>query len=221
MALYEVRRDPRFEIVSLLTTITAAYDRISMHGVRRSLLERQAEVLGLPLHQVRIEACCSNDEYETKMAAALAKFQKKGISRVAFGDIFLQDLRDYRERNLARAGLGGLFPIWKRDTTQLMNEFIALGFRAIVVSLDPRKLSASLVGRLLDASFLRDLPPEVDVCGENGEFHSFVFDGPNFSKPVQFEKGEVVERGGFVFCDLIPLEIAKTSNVGNVMEELC
>lgn len=206
MALYELQRAGAFEIVSLLTTVNEVYDRISMHGVRRALLEQQAGALGLPLHVIPLAQCCTNDEYESKMAAALAHFQRDGIGRVAFGDIFLADLRAYRERNLERVGMRGLFPIWQRDTRELVDAFFALGFRAIVVCVDSKKLSGSFAGRLMNSNFLSDLPAGVDPCGENGEFHSFVFDGPILTRPVRFTRGEVVQRDGFYFCDLLASE---------------
>jgi uncharacterized protein (TIGR00290 family) len=195
-----------YRVVGLLTTITEGYDRVSMHGVRRELLERQADSLGLPLRQVLIPPECINPVYEARMAEAVMAEHARGIRRVAFGDIFLEDLRAYREQNLARAGMTGIFPLWKRDTRQLARHFIAAGFRAVAVCVDSRVLDRQFAGRELDESFFRDLPAGVDPCGENGEFHTFVFDGPIFRIPVPFTLGEVVERGPFCFCDLIPTE---------------
>jgi uncharacterized protein (TIGR00290 family) len=175
-----------------------------MHGVRRALLERQAESLGLAVHAVLIPPQCINATYEERMKEALAQYFARGVRRVAFGDIFLEDLRVYREKNLAQAGMQAMFPIWKRDTRELAREFVRLGFRAIAVCVDPCALDPSFAGRELDASFFADLPPGVDPCGENGEFHTFVFDGPVFKSPIAFRVGEKVLRDGFCFCDLLP-----------------
>jgi uncharacterized protein (TIGR00290 family) len=204
MALHALRSAGDCRITTLLTTITEEYDRISMHGVRRVLLERQAESLGLPLHPVLIPPQCINAIYEQRMKEALEKHFAHGVRRVAFGDIFLEDLRLYRENNLAQVGMQALFPIWKRDTHELARDFVRLGFRAITVCVDPRVLDASFAGRELDASFFVDLPPGVDPCGENGEFHTYVYDGPIFKLPVACRVGEKVMRDGFCFCDLLP-----------------
>ena len=197
MALRALQTGRDCRIIALLTTITEGYDRISMHGVRRTLLERQAESLGLPLHAVLIPPQCINATYEERMKDALAKHYAQGVRRVAFGDIFLEDLRVYREKNLAQIGMQALFPIWKRDTRELAREFVRQGFRAMTVCVDPRVLDASFAGRELDASFFADLPPGVDPCGENGEFHTFVFDGPVFKAQIQIRIGEKVIRDGF------------------------
>jgi uncharacterized protein (TIGR00290 family) len=204
MALHALGAAGGRRAAALLTTITDEYDRISMHGVRRVLLERQAESLSLPLHPVRIPPQCVNAIYETRMKEALLEHFARGVRHVAFGDIFLEDLRVYREKNLAQVGMEALFPIWKRDTRELAREFVRLGFRAVTVCVDPRVLDASFAGRELDSSFFADLPPGVDPCGENGEFHTFVFDGPIFRTPIAFRVGEVVTREGFCFCDLLP-----------------
>jgi uncharacterized protein (TIGR00290 family) len=204
MALHVLRAEGEWRITALLTTITEEYDRISMHGVRRALLERQAESLGLPLHPVLIPPHCVNAIYEERMKEALADYFLRGVRRVAFGDIFLEDLRIYREKNLAQVGMQALFPIWKRDTRKLAREFVRQGFRAIAVCVDPRVVDPSFAGRELDASFFADLPPGVDPCGENGEFHTFVFDGPVFRAPIACHTGEKVMRDGFYFCDLLP-----------------
>lgn len=204
MALHAMSAAGSLRAVALLTTITDEYDRVSMHGVRRALLERQAESLGLPLHPVLIPPQCVNPIYEARMKEALAEYFARGVRRVAFGDIFLEDLRAYREKNLAQVGMEALFPIWKRDTRELAREFVRLGFRAVTVCVDPRVLEASFAGRELDASFFADLPPGVDPCGENGEFHTFVFDGPIFKTAIAFRIGEKVTREGFCFCDLLP-----------------
>jgi uncharacterized protein (TIGR00290 family) len=206
MALHALRRAGDYRIAALLTTITDEYDRISMHGVRRVLLHRQAESLGLPLHPVLIPPQCVNATYEERMKQALEEHFAQGVRRVAFGDIFLEDLRAYREKNLAQVGMQAIFPIWKRDTRELAREFVQQGFRAVAVCVDPRVLDASFAGRELDASFFADLPPAVDPCGENGEFHTFVFDGPIFKSPIPCRVGEKALRDGFCFSDLLPVE---------------
>lgn len=203
MALHALLSAGEVRVAALLTTVTEGYERISMHGVRRELLQRQAESIGLPLHEVRIPPQCINPLYEARMEEALLVYRAKGVRQVAFGDIFLEDLRTYRENNLARVEMTALFPIWKRETRELAAEFVASGFRAIAVCVDPRKLDARFAGRELDESFFRDLPPSVDPCGENGEFHTFVFDGPMFRRPLPVRTGDVAERDGFVFCDLL------------------
>jgi uncharacterized protein (TIGR00290 family) len=212
MALHELRRDPLREVVALLTTVTESYDRISMHGVRRVLLERQAAALGLPLEIVTIPPHCVNTEYESRMEAMLLTWKARGITEVAFGDIFLEDLREYREKNLARVGMKTLFPVWKRPTHELVREFIALGFRAVTVCVDPKILDESFVGREIDTDFLAALPAAADPCGENGEFHSFVYDGPGFSARVKFGIGEKVLRDNFYFCDLLPADAGLKSS---------
>jgi uncharacterized protein (TIGR00290 family) len=203
MALHALLQDPQVRIVALLTTVTEGYDRISMHGVRRELLQRQAESIGLPLHEVFIPPECVNSIYETRMEAALRTHFENGVRKVAFGDIFLEDLRAYREKNLARIGMTALFPIWKRDSRELIDSFHAQGFRSIAVCVNPKLLDRSFAGRELDTSFFADLPPQVDCCGENGEFHTFAFDGPIFKDAIRFQVGERVERDSFVFCDLL------------------
>jgi len=203
MALHTLLQRSDVRIAALLTTVTEGYDRISMHGVRRELLERQAQSIGLPLHEVRIPPQCVNPIYEARMEEALRLHLENGVQKVAFGDIFLEDLRAYREKNLARIGMTALFPIWKRDTRDLIREFHADRFRAIAVCVDPKVLDPTFAGRDLDESFFRDLPPHADPCGENGEFHTFVFDGPIFHSPIPVRTGEIVNRDGFVFCDLL------------------
>ena len=205
MALHSLREDPQFAVTALLTTVTEGFERISMHGVRRELLRLQADSIGLPLTEVRIPPECPNSLYESRMAEASLRFRDRGIHHFAFGDIFLRDLRAYREKNLAQLDMLALFPIWDIDTRQLATRFIDHGFRAVTVCIDPKKLDASFAGRQLDASFFRDLPPGIDPCGENGEFHTFVFDGPIFRSPILVRTGQVEERDSFVFCDLIPI----------------
>ncbi len=204
LALHCLLRDPAFQVVSLLTTVTEGYDRISMHGVRRELLHRQAESIGLPVEEVVIPPQCVNSVYESRMAEAVLRFRSRGVMHFAFGDIFLRDLRTYREEKLLHEGMIALFPLWDVDTRELARRFLAAGFRAFTVCIDPRKLDKSFAGRELDQAFFNDLPPTVDPCGENGEFHTFVFDGPIFSRPVDVTLGEVVQRDSFVFRDLLP-----------------
>src|ERR1700732_1823240 len=204
MALHALQSGHGHRVAALLTTVTEEYDRISMHGVRRVLLERQAASIGLPLHAVLIPPQCVNATYEARMREALNEHLARGVQQVAFGDIFLEDLRVYRERNLAQLGMEALFPIWKRDTRELAREFLGLRFQAIAACGDPRVLGASFAGRVLDESFFADLPPGVDPCGENGEFHTFVFDGPVFGAPIRFLIGEKEMRDGVCFCDLLP-----------------
>lgn len=206
MALHALQKRPEVRVAALLTTVTEGYERISMHGVRRELLQRQAESIGLPLHEVLIPPECVNPTYEARMEEALRIHLARGIRRVAFGDIFLEDLRAYREKNLARLDMSAIFPIWKRNTRELIGCFHAEGFRSVAVCVDSRALDGSFAGRELDRSFFEDLPADVDCCGENGEFHTFAFDGPIFKKAVRFKVGERVKRGAFVFCDLLPEE---------------
>ena len=206
MALHALLLRNDVQVTALLTTVTDEYDRISMHGVRRELLVRQAQSIGLPLHEVRIPPQCGNPIYEARMEEALRIHYANGVRSVAFGDIFLEDLRLYREKNLARIGMTALFPIWKRDTRELIRHFHSNCFRSIAVCVDGKILDRSFAGRELDESFFRDLPPCVDPCGENGEFHTFVFDGPIFRNPIPVRTGEVIERDSFIFCDLLPIE---------------
>ena len=204
VALHSLVQQNTFQVLSLLTTVTETYDRVAMHGVRRELLKRQAQSIGLPLHEVFIPSQSINSIYEARMEEALRLFRDQGVCKVAFGDIFLEDLRAYRENNLARIGMTALFPIWKRDTRELIRHFHQRRFRAITACIDTKVLDPSFAGRELDESFFRDLPANADPCGENGEFHTFVFDGPIFHSPIPIRTGEIVNRDGFVFCDLLP-----------------
>lgn len=204
MALYEIQRAQKYEILSLLTTVTEDYNRISMHGVRSTLLQQQAQSLGLPLERIFIPKNASIEEYESKMEITLTKFQQDGVSSVVFGDIFLEDIRKYREEKLSQIGMTGLFPLWKRESADLAQAFIGLGFKAIVTCVDPKVLDKAFIGRLIDERFLAELPVNVDPNGENGEFHSFVFEGPIFKERIPYIIGEVVLRGSFYFCDLLP-----------------
>lgn len=205
LALRALRADARFDVRVLLTTMTRDDNRISIHGVRRELLEAQAVAVGVRLQTVEVAARCNNEDYENALGAALQNLREQGIMRVAAGDLFLQDVRDYREALLARHDMKALFPLWNRDTTVLANEFIDVGFEAILSCVDTQQLGASFVGRAFDAQLLRDLPDSVDSCGENGEFHTFVWNGPGFSQPVSCRRGEVILREErFTFCDLLP-----------------
>ena len=208
LALFELRRRPEYagyEVVALLTTMTRDYNRVSMHGVRRELLHQQAVELGLPVDEVWISQGAANAEYESRMDEMLAEYRRRGIHTVAFGDIFLEDLRTYRERNLSRVGMQCLFPIWKRDTRELLESFLANEFRSVTCSIDTRKLPDSFVGRQIDRNFLDELPSGVDPCGENGEFHSFACAGPVFAREIPVCIGETVRRDSFLFCDLLPI----------------
>lgn len=227
LALYKTLQNPEIVIVSLLTSVNQQYNRISMHGVRAELLEQQAESIGLPLHKMEIPEMPTMEVYENVMKETLTKFKEHGVTHSVFGDIFLEDLRKYREDKLAQMQLEGIFPLWKIDTKELIREFLALGFKTIVTCVNERNLDKSFAGRIIDEQFIADLPDDVDVCGENGEFHTFTFDGPIFSKPIAFEIGEIVYRKyekpkadssnstcdtndsdafdyGFWYCDLIP-----------------
>ncbi|GAB4341645.1 MAG: diphthine--ammonia ligase [Candidatus Abyssubacteria bacterium] len=205
MALHELRKNDGCDVVALLTTVTEDYGRVSMHGIRESLLDRQAECLGLPLEKVYVKKDSSNEEYEARMGETLARLRGQGILSVAFGDIFLEDVRRHREEKLAGAGMKAIFPRWKRQTDTSAREFIRLGFKAIITCVDTDALDTRFVGRDFDEAFLSDLPANVDPCGENGEFHSFVYDGPIFKEPIRFTKGEIVLREKrFCYCDLLP-----------------
>jgi uncharacterized protein (TIGR00290 family) len=203
-ALHEVRRAGELEVVGLLTTLTDTFSRVSMHAVREELLDRQALAAGLPCHKVRIPWPCPNEIYEARMSAALATARAQGITHVVFGDLFLSDVRAYREAKLAGTGIAPVFPLWGRDTRRLAREMLDGGLEARLTCVDPRKLDRALAGRAFDAALLAALPEGVDPCGENGEFHSFARAGPMFSAPVPVVPGEVVEREGFVFADLAP-----------------
>jgi len=205
MALYELLSGG-WIIASLLTTVTKDYDRVSMHGVRRDLLRAQACSLELELDEVEIPKDASNEVYEAQMGKALRKYLAMGIKNVAFGDIFLQDVRDYRENNLAKFGMMGLFPLWGRDTTELARKFVSLGFKAVICCVDLQRAPAELIGREYDEAIIEGLPVGVDPCGENGEFHTFVYDGPVFRRRIEFRRGEVVLRDGrFLYQDLRPV----------------
>lgn len=202
-ALHVLRQQCEVEVVGLLTTVTERYGRVAMHGVRRELLVAQAEAVGLPLWPVLLPSPCSNAEYEAAMSRVLERALAARISAIAFGDLFLEDIRRYREERLAPTGLTPLFPLWDRPTVVLARDMVDAGLRARVSCVDPRQLAPAFAGRVFDAAFLADLPPTVDPCGERGEFHTFACAGPMFARPIPVRAGEVVEREGFVFADLL------------------
>ena len=203
-ALRTLRRDRRYDVVGLVTTINRAADRVAMHAVRTDLLRAQARAAALPLWELLIPSPCSNEEYEMVMRETIARAEAEAIDCFAFGDLFLQDVRAYREKQLASTNVTPLFPLWGRDTRELALEMIAGGLRARITCVDPRLVPASLAGREFDAALLDDLPSSADPCGERGEFHTFAFEGPMFDSPIAIVSGEIVERDGFVFADLIP-----------------
>lgn len=207
LALYELLKQGNYEVAALLTTITQDYDRISMHDVRTDLLELQAQALGLPLEKVIIPANSSEQEYEARMRQVMERYLASGIHTVAFGDIFLEDLRRYREENLSKMDIKAIFPLWKNDTAKLAERFITLGFEAVVTCVDGKILDERFVGRAFNHEFISQLPHGTDPCGENGEFHSFVYNGPLFSRRISHRVGDVVLREKrFYYCDLIPVE---------------
>jgi uncharacterized protein (TIGR00290 family) len=203
-SLHVLRQSAEVDVVGLLTTVNEEFDRVAMHGVRRSLLQAQADALGLPLVVVPLPHPCSNEAYEAAMEKAVERARGEGVEAFAFGDLFLEDIRRYREERLQGTGLRPLFPLWGRPTGALAKEMVAGGLRARVVTLDPRRLPPSLAGHEFDRAFLDGLPSGVDPCGENGEFHTLAWDGPIFSRPLALRAGEVVERDGFVFADFRP-----------------
>ncbi|MBD3904689.1 diphthine--ammonia ligase [Chryseobacterium sp. Ch-15] len=218
LALYKTLKEDQFEVITLLTSINKEFQRISMHGVHVSLLEKQAESLGFPLIKMEIPKEPSMEEYSEIMSKTMNEIKSQGVTHSIFGDIFLEDLRKYRENQLQPIGMEGVFPLWKQNTTELINEFLSLGFKTIVTCVNETYLDKSFAGRIIDTDFIKDLPENVDPCGENGEFHTFTFDGPIFKKPIDFEIGEIVKKtypkpktdeneedGEYVFwfCDLI------------------
>jgi uncharacterized protein (TIGR00290 family) len=205
MAAYQLLASQKYEIAALLTTVTEDFDRISMHGVRRDLLERQADSLEIPLHKILIPKVCSNEIYEARMREALDHFKAAGITKIAFGDLFLADVREYRDERLAQAGMTGLYPVWMRDTDELVRTFMGLGFKAILACVDTHAIDASFAGREIDSELLRDLPDSADPCGEYGEYHSFVYAGPIFKCAIACRAGERVLRDErFNYCDILP-----------------
>jgi uncharacterized protein (TIGR00290 family) len=202
-ALHLLRQLSEYEITGLLTTFNSAFDRVAMHSTRRELVEMQARAAGIPLISVPLPWPCSNVEYERIMKGVCAQAVVQGVTAIVFGDLFLADIRAYRERQLQGTGLKPLFPLWQLPTLELAREMIASGLRAKLVCVDPNRLAPEFVGRDFDLQLLADLPPEADPCGENGEFHSFVYAGPMFDRPISVETGERVERDGFWFCDVM------------------
>jgi uncharacterized protein (TIGR00290 family) len=202
-ALHLLRQNQELEVVALLTTFNCSADRVAMHAVRRALVEMQAKEAGLPLWAIDLPWPCSNDVYEELMSGAIRRALAQQVSAIAFGDLFLEDIREYRERQLSGIGIEPLFPLWGLPTTVLAPDMVRAGVKSRVTCVDPKKLDRSFAGREFDAEFLRALPPEVDPCGENGEFHTFVYDAPVFRRPLAIRNGEVVERDGFVFADII------------------
>jgi uncharacterized protein (TIGR00290 family) len=212
LALHALLMDPTVDVRGLLTTVTDEYDRVSMHGVRSELVAHQARAMALTLYTARIPPKCSNERYEAVTAAALARLRDAGIEDVAFGDLFLEDVRAYRERVVGMAGLRPMFPLWGRPTAGLAREFVAAGFRAVLACVDPRRLDVSHCGSEFDDALLDALPATVDPCGEHGEFHTFVYDGPMFEHSIAPRLGDLVERDGFAFRDLLPRDAASATS---------
>ena len=204
-ALVEAKRRGLADVVGVLTTISEEYDRVAMHGVRSSLLDRQIAALGLPCIKIPLPTRCTNEIYESRMAKAVQEIQDKGIRHIVYGDLFLEDIRAYREEKLAAAGMAGIFPLWKRDTHALAKNMIAEGVVAHLVCIDPKKLDRAFAGRRFDLELLKELPEKVDPCGENGEFHTVVSAGPMFAAGIRVEVGAVVDRDGFVYADVLPV----------------
>jgi uncharacterized protein (TIGR00290 family) len=202
-ALHILRQNKELEVVGLVTTLNAHFDRVAMHGTRRTVLERQAATVDLPLWTVLLPWPCSNAEYEQRMAALCERAVSEGITAMAFGDLFLADVRAYRENQLKSTGIEPIFPVWGLDTTQLAREMISSGLRAKLTCVDTKQLPASFAGRDFDEQLLADLPAGVDPCGERGEFHSCAYAGPMFAAPIALQAGEIVERDGFVFADFL------------------
>lgn len=203
-ALHVAREEGHYDVVGLLTTVTADYQRVSMHAVRRALLEAQASRLGLPLHVVEIPAPCPNEVYQERMREVITRARAQGVEACLFGDLFLEDVRAYRERMLEGTGIAPAFPLWGRETRALAETMIDAGIVAHLTCVDPRRLDRRFVGRVWDRALLEELPADVDPCGERGEFHTFVSDAPGFASPIPIVVGEVVERDGFVFADVAP-----------------
>jgi len=204
LALHELLMDPAVDLRGLLTTVTDSYERVSMHGVRTSLLAAQAAALAIPIRSVRIPPGATNEQYARAMLNVLTEIHRDGVEAIAFGDLFLTDVRAYRERLVAGTGLRPVFPLWGRATVDLAQRFVSCGFRAVVVCVDPRQIDVSHCGAEFDEALLAALPASADPCGERGEFHTFVYDGPMFRQPIATQRGVVVEREGFFFCDLLP-----------------
>ncbi len=205
LGLWEIERSGQYEVAALLSTVTSDYDRISMHGVRRELLEKQVEATGYPLEKVFITAGGDNAQYEARMREVLSRYRDAGVRKVAFGDLFLEEVRKYREDNLLKVDMEAVFPLWGRATGELAREFIDTGFRAVITCVDSELLDGRFVGRDFDREFLAELPANVDFCGENGEFHTFVYAGPIFKQPIPFTRGQtVIRENRFYFTDVLP-----------------
>jgi uncharacterized protein (TIGR00290 family) len=217
LALYETRAQGSVDIVGLLTTVNQEFDRVAMHGVRRSLLEAQAEALGLPLNIVELPWPCPNEVYEQRMADALDCARDAGIEAMVFGDLFLEDVRRYRESALKETGIVPVFPLWLRPTREMAYDLIRLGFRAVVTCVDSTQVPSEIAGRWFDETLLGELPVGVDPCGENGEFHTVVVSGPLFSHPIDVVVGEIVDRDGFVFADVVPKSTSSKGTVGSAV----
>jgi uncharacterized protein (TIGR00290 family) len=202
-ALYEAQRSGVADVVGVLTTVNEAYGRVAMHGVREDVLDRQIAALGLPALKVMLPNPCPNEIYQERMAQACARIKEQGVRHIVFGDLFLEDIRAYREQQLAALGMTGIFPLWQRDTAVLARAMIDSGMVAHLVCVDPRRLGREFAGRRFDTWLLDELPRQVDPCGENGEFHTLVSAGPMFAEPIDVRLGEIVERDGFVFADVI------------------
>jgi len=211
-ALHLLRQQPDIEVAGLLTTINSKFDRVAMHGTRRTVLESQAAAAHLPLWQIPLPWPCPNEVYEQRMSEACSRAVAEGINAIAFGDLFLQDIRTYREAQLKPTGLEPLFPLWAIPTAELARQMISGGLRAKIVCVDSRQLDPGFAGRDFDDAFLNDLPSNIDPCGENGEFHSCVYDGPMFANPIPLESGETVDRDGFVYADFSLCESALIRN---------
>jgi uncharacterized protein (TIGR00290 family) len=206
LALHEILAGREYKVVGLMTTITGGYDRIDMHDIRCSLLEKQAGALGFPLEFVAISSHTSPADYEPALVQTLRRYQASGVTSVVFGDIFREDLKKYRQLNLARLGMKAVFPLWKRDNFQILESFITLGFKAVVSSINTHALGSQFVGRIIDWKFIFDYPKTADVCGEHGEYHTFVYDGPIFKQAVEYKLGETFIRDvHYEYCDLIPV----------------
>jgi uncharacterized protein (TIGR00290 family) len=204
LALHTVRAAGDVDVVGLLTTVNSTAQRVAMHAVRRSLLEAQADALGLPLHVVDLPWPCPNDVYEERMSNAVTAARVSGVEAMVFGDLFLEDVRRYREQSLEGSGLDPVFPLWHRPTPEVAHDLVTLGVRAVITCVDPQQAPREIAGHWYDEELLASLPPNVDPCGENGEFHTFAVDGPGFAHAVAIAVGETVERDGFVFTDVVP-----------------
>lgn len=208
LSLHRILASQQYKVDSIITTVTEQYNRVSIHGVRLELMEKQASAVGLPLRKVWIPKDCSNEEYQRRMGAELDRVRAGGIQHIMFGDIFLEDIKVYRDQLAAAHGLQGVYPIWRENGPALIRQFVQLGYKAVIVALDCAKVGRQFLGREIDEALLAELPQDVDVCGENGEFHTFVYDGPIFAEPVKFTRGEekIVSENGFTFgyVDLLP-----------------